>query len=173
MTMTIEEISARLEIRQCLARYCRGVDRRDSAMLKSVYHADGTDDHSIFVGRGHDFADFLIDLLNKEKNPSTHQVTISMICVHGPDHADVESYYIAHQAMSDAQTGAPLLLNTGGRYLDKFERRNGAWKIAKRICTIDWSRRHLPGEPWEGAAQFPKVGGFGEDPSYHGFNFTL
>ena len=171
MSMTIEEISAHLEIRQAIARYCRGVDRRDKAMLKSVYHPDGTDDHSVFVGLGHDFADFIIDLLNQEPGASTHQVTSVLICLHGPDRADVESYYIAHQAMSDAQTGEPLLLNTGGRYLDKFERRNGEWKVAKRICTIDWSRRHVHGEAWDGAAQFPKIGGCGEDPSYQGFSF--
>src|SRR5215210_4265051 len=135
MTMTIDEISAHLEIRQALARYCRGVDRRDPEMLKSVYHPDGTDDHTVFAGLGHDFADFIIDLIRSDP-PSQHQVTTTLITMHGPDSADVESYYLAHQPMTDEATGEARLLHTGGRYIDRFERRDGAWKIAKRVCTI-------------------------------------
>jgi len=42
--VNLEALSAHLEIRQALANYCRGVDRKDVALLKSVYHDDATDD---------------------------------------------------------------------------------------------------------------------------------
>ena len=60
----------------------------------------------------------------------------------------------------------PLLLMTGGRYLDRFELRGGAWKIARRIATIDWSREPFPNPAWEFAKSFPKVGPVGVDPMY-------
>ena len=28
---------------------------------------------------------------------------------------------------------------TGGRYLDRLEKRNGEWRIAYRACTRDWA----------------------------------
>jgi len=170
MTLTLEQISAHIEIRQCLARYCRGVDRRDIKLLKSVYHPDATDNHGTFNGKAHDFAEYLMNEMKDSPGFGTHQVTITYIKLHGADSADTESYYLAHHPLIDAKTGERQLLHTGGRYIDHFERRNGEWKIARRLCTIDWSRRHLPGETWEIQSQFVKVGAVGEDPSYTQFD---
>jgi hypothetical protein len=33
--------------------------------------------------------------------------------------------------------GTPLVLN-GGRYLDRFEKREGEWRIAYRTCMREW-----------------------------------
>ena len=36
----------------------------------------------------------------------------------------------------------------GGRYLDRFERRDGVWKIARRLLVDEWSRLDdLPAPP--------------------------
>lgn len=43
--MTPGEISAHIEIQQVLFRYCRGVDRGDKELLRSVYHPGATDNH--------------------------------------------------------------------------------------------------------------------------------
>ena len=91
--------------------------------------------------------------------------------MHGSEVADRESYYLALHPVLDQEAGNDNLQFTGGRYIDRFEQRDGEWKIAHRVCTIDWSRKYLLGEPWEGAASFPKIGAIGEDPSYHGFDF--
>ena len=44
-------------IERRLVDYCRGVDRGDAALVASVYHPDGTDDHGSFKGLGVDFAE--------------------------------------------------------------------------------------------------------------------
>ena len=163
--MTLEEISADLEIRRVLANYARGVDRWDVETLKSCYHVDATDDHTMFKGLGHDFADFIVDYCAKAGGVSNHNVTNINIDMVTPSRANVESYYIAyHQFRNNA--GIDTLLVTGGRYLDRFEQRKGAWKIAKRICTIDWSREPCPNPGWEYAKSFPKIGPKGIDPMY-------
>ena len=41
-------------IERLLVDYCRGVDRLDAALVASVYHSDGTDDHGSFKGLGVD-----------------------------------------------------------------------------------------------------------------------
>jgi hypothetical protein len=163
--MKLEEISAHIEIRQVLATYSRGVDRWDADLLKSVYHPDAIDKHTVFNGAGWDFADFIVNWCRQNGGVSQHHLTNIYIELHG-DAANVETYYIAYHELRDAGSGNDTLLNTGGRYLDRFERRNGVWKIADRLCTIDWSRGNLPGEPWPGAAEFPKIGPKGTDPMY-------
>jgi hypothetical protein len=163
--MTLEEISAHLEIRQVLATYSRGVDRWDRELLKSVYHPDATDTHTVFNGSGHGFAEFIVETCRRMNGPSQHHLTNIYIELHG-DAANVETYYIAYHGSTDPETGAETLLNTGGRYLDRFERRQGEWKIADRLVTIDWSRRSLPGEAWDGAVPFPHALPKPEDPMY-------
>lgn len=163
--MTLEQISAELEIRRVLANYARGVDRWDVDTLKSCYHPDATDDHTMFVGKGHDFAEFIVEYCAKIGGASNHNVTNVNIEHVSAARANVESYYIAaHQTMDEH--GVDTLLITGGRYLDRFELRDGAWKIAKRICTIDWSRAPVANPGWEYAKSFPKIGPKGVDPMY-------
>lgn len=164
MTLSLDEISSHIEIRQVLATYSRGVDRWDLDLLKSIYWDDAIDDHTIFVGSGHAFAEFINRTCREMDGPSQHHLTNIHIDLRG-DEAFVETYYIAyHATFEDGRESA--LLNTGGRYIDRFERRGGEWKIAHRRVTIDWSRRHLPGEPWDGAAAFPGARPKGEDVMY-------
>jgi hypothetical protein len=163
--MKLEEISAHIEIRQVLAAYSRGVDRWDVDLLKSVYHPDAIDKHTMFNGKGWEFADFIVDWCRRAGGVSQHHLTNIYIELHG-DAANVETYYLAYHELRDEASGKETLLNTGGRYLDRFERRNGVWKIADRLCTIDWSRGNLPGERWPRAADFPKIGPKGIDPMY-------
>jgi hypothetical protein len=41
----IARIEARAEIRDCIERYARGMDRRDRQVLRSAYHDGAVDDH--------------------------------------------------------------------------------------------------------------------------------
>lgn len=171
MTLSLQAISDHIEIRQLLMTYSRGVDRWDAELLKSIYHEDGIDDHTIFVGKGHEFADFIVATCREMGGASQHHLTNIYIDLQG-DVANVETYYIAYHA-SQAEDGSEArLLNTGGRYLDRIERRDGVWKIAHRLCTIDWSREHLPGTPWDGATPFPQALPAGEDASDRLFQFA-
>jgi hypothetical protein len=60
--------------------------------------------------------------------------------------ARVETYGMSvHRSAS----GTPHLnLSTGFRFVDRFERRDGEWRIAHRIAVPDWSLRHDPGDWW-------------------------
>jgi uncharacterized membrane-anchored protein len=56
---------------------------------------------------------------------------------------------------------------TGGRYLDRFERRDGVWKIASRTGIADFERFDAPSDRlmWQMSAE--KIGGkHPEDPVY-------
>ena len=43
-------------------------------------------------------------------------------------------------AASEEPSSDVHLVEVGGRYLDRFERREGAWRIHHRAVVIDWSR---------------------------------
>ena len=57
-TEDIEAAVAKLEIREALARYARGIDRQDVELAKSAYHPDATDEHGgPFHGNAHEVMD--------------------------------------------------------------------------------------------------------------------
>lgn len=174
---SLEEISARLEIRDVLSRYCRGIDRRDKALLAAAYWPDAVD------RRGYgppdatpgEFADRVVDGFGDLPAHSQHHVTnvfIDLDLTSGV--ARVESYNLVMHPVGPQTTqvlatadGRTHLRVMGGRALDRFERRDGEWRIARRVMLVDWSRDDLPGGPlFTEAAHGLTTGGVGTDPSY-------
>ena len=128
------------EIRNVLYRYCRGIDRMDFELVRSCYWPGARDDHGAFKGTVDEFIDWISRLLPRN-DVTTHQLTNILIESEGDDHvAFVETY-----GMADHQTiGGPDAHNSTicFRYLDRFERRQGEWRIADRFCTTEWVRVH-------------------------------
>jgi hypothetical protein len=125
-------------IQRRLLDYCRGVDRGDQALLASVYHPDGTDDHGSFKGLGVDFAEYATRRLAERYEATMHTIANPVIDFVGPDTAHVESHVCARHRRSD---GDGVVLETfGGRYVDRFERRDGEWRIAQRIMVHEWDK---------------------------------
>ena len=162
-------VRAKLEIQDVLLRYARGLDRFDEDMVAGVYHdGDGQDDyHGNPVG-GREFAHTMIDFLAKGFLWTSHLITNMLIEVEG-DVAFSESKYYAIQRF--AREGKELDLNIAGRYIDRFERRGGVWKIAYRYRVSDWSRVDPVDEslsPFGGGARRNTLRGLRsmEDPVY-------
>jgi hypothetical protein len=154
----VQVLIDRQEIEQILKLYCRAIDRLDLELLKTVYHPDGTDDHGSFSGNAHEFAVQIIAALKTTILDGMHTVTHSAIDVQGL-FATSESYYWAYQlcpggeqrvsdffgeryAAAVRQQGAIERHHDyfcGGRYIDLFEKRAGAWKILRRKITNEWN----------------------------------
>ncbi|BCW90950.1 hypothetical protein sos41_41260 [Alphaproteobacteria bacterium SO-S41] len=160
--MTLDEISAHLEIQQVLYRYCRGVDRGDAEMIAGVYHPDAIDNHGAWKGRGIDFGAYLVPAMDKVPLIGQHHITNILIELSG-EHADVESYFVAFHPENAGDTARLALV--GGRYLDRFELRNGVWLIADRVVVLDVTRVLDHMNDWPGAAYFPAGGRRERDPS--------
>ncbi len=132
---TVQRLLDRAEIQDCLARYCRGVDRCDVGLVRSAYHPDATDDHGTFKGNGWDFAEHIVAAKLAGVAFSMHVIANVLIEHRDADRADVEMYFIAYQRSLDD----PRLQVFAGRYVDDFTRRDGAWRIAARTVVHDWS----------------------------------
>ena len=125
-------------IHRRLLDYCRGIDRGDAELVASVYHPDATDDHGRFKGLGVEFADYAIDRLSDRYEVTMHSISNTIIDFAGPDVAYAESHVCARHLRRDE--GGPLLETFGGRYVDRFERRDGEWKIADRVVVHEWDQ---------------------------------
>ena len=133
MDRQIRELLAERAIRRVLYVYCRGVDRMDAELMRSIYHPDGIDEHSArYNGPGAGFADYILKGFRAAGYVSTsHQVTNCLIEFDGEDRASVESSFVAAQS-----TDSDILWMIG-RYLDVFEEREGEWKILHRRVVHD------------------------------------
>ncbi len=133
----IGQLLDREAIRECLYRYCRGVDRCDEAALRSAYWEDGTDSHGPYSGSAAGFIEWVLDRL-KTSERSIHLISNLSITLHGRE-AAVESYFPALQRKPDeAMVSREVFL--AGRYVDRFEKRGGEWRIARRMVVYDWIR---------------------------------
>ena len=132
----LDEILAREEIRQCLLRYTRGVDRHDTAMVASAYHEDALDDHTGYIGLGTGVGAYANASHDALWEAHQHYITNVSIELDG-DTAHVECYFIV-VGRRKQNTATDL---HGGRYVDRFEKRGGRWAIAARVVVYEWCGR--------------------------------
>lgn len=135
----IEELCAKEDIRDCLRRYARGVDRADRDLLKGTYWPEATESHAgRFEGLAHDFVEGVLPQLLEGKGLAQKLLGQSYIELLG-EHANVETYFFSYNRIKN-KADVFIDLFVGGRYLDKMERRNSEWRVAKRIVVFDWFR---------------------------------
>jgi ketosteroid isomerase-like protein len=122
------------QIHDALMRYSRGVDRGDGELVMSCFHPDATLDY----GRGPMSAAALAQgIATMTATGAMHFIGNEHVEVDG-DIAYGETYFISYATITDS--GQPATRSRGGRYLDRFERRDGQWKIARRLLVDEWSR---------------------------------
>jgi hypothetical protein len=142
----LQRLADELQIHKVLATYCRGVDRCDKAILQSAYWPDATEEHGIFNGKAWDFAEFIVPLIRTMK-VTMHSISNTFIELDG-DRATSETYVVAYHLM-DAEGGGQAEMIVGGRYLDEFQRRDGEWRISKRLFVHDWNQNQAATVQWE------------------------
>lgn len=127
--MTNQIIADKIEIRDMLHRYCRGLDRMDRELALSVFHPDSELDYGAsFRGSGAAFVAWVWEAHARVTRHS-HNITNCYIEV-DVDQAASESY--SHMIMRMETPEGPMILQSNGRYLDEWVRHEGRWVILKR-----------------------------------------
>ena len=137
----LEALKSRAEIAEVVLRYVRAIDRCDEALLRSCFHADARHSHGSFEGASSDFCGLAM-LLCRQVVATHHQLGPPSIELAG-DTAFVETYFTSHHRFGEVPPAGGRAHEDrfmGGRYVDRFERRDGVWKIAERRGINEWLR---------------------------------
>jgi ketosteroid isomerase-like protein len=126
----LERVLDELEIRAVIARYARGIDRFDMELVRSCYHPDATDAHGEYNGGVDGFIAYALSWQDRLEG-MTHHFNQTMVELDG-DSAWVESYCLCLMRLKAKQGEKRMDLVGNIRYVDIFERRHGAWRIARR-----------------------------------------
>jgi hypothetical protein len=135
----LQEWQAEREITRVLLDYARGVDQRNSRLVIACFHRDARIDYGSFGGSPDALAEWLervqprIDRSYNLFGPPRIELDLER------DFAEVESYCLSVQLLPRDAEGVAHQTLAGLRYLDRFERRDGAWRIAERRNVADWS----------------------------------
>lgn len=148
--MVGDDALAKQEILEQLHRYARCVDRADWDGLRGIYWEDAVDHHGIRDG----LASELVQWLGESVGPGLmiewmlHMISNVLIDVHGETATAESSFNYRQRRTADDGVWDDL---TQGRYVDRFEKRTGEWRIAERYVMYDWSHT-LAAQPamWEG-----------------------
>ena len=160
----IDALLDKQEITEALSRFSRGMDRLDRELYLSAYHDDAEMAAGPFVGLACECADWAFPM-HEEGQILTHHALLNTTIDLDGDVAHTETYYLFVARNKDES-----LVQAGGRYINRFERRAGEWRIALQTNVIEWAGL-LPAIPIP-FSDVPDVYGNGapardrSDPSY-------
>lgn len=133
---TLAQLGDRAAIAAVLQRWCRAIDRRDAALMQTVFHPDA------LITNGRDDCgskEYIERAASRHAGipKSSHMIGNVNVEFVGPDAAFCETWCHALEA-HPAQGDRPALDRlVRMRYADEFARRDGAWRIARRTAVID------------------------------------
>ncbi|MGE0154908.1 MAG: nuclear transport factor 2 family protein [Reyranellaceae bacterium] len=127
-------VADRLAIQEILHRHCRALDRLQLDGLAALYHPDAVIERS---GVGSSVREFVADVGRRHAGVphASHMVTNMLVDFLGPDRAFVESWCLALEQHPGAARTVDHIHRV--RYGDVFERRDGTWRIARRMFVTD------------------------------------
>jgi len=126
----VRQLTDREAIAETLARYCRGIDRIDGDLIASAFHPDAIDEHSYIRLKGSEVGPYMVERMRTRFKSTLHCLLQSLVEIDG-EQAHGETYYVAWLVSEEA--GADVLDEAAGRYVDRFEKRKGEWRIAHRV----------------------------------------
>lgn len=163
----VEDLLAEQAVRKAVTSYSRGADRCDIDILKSAFHPDAEVKYGSYDGH---YAAFCENVIagHLAMNYTTHTVANEYYDIDAESGAGVgEIYVIAFLSLSqagdvmavegykDSPSNGGYEYIVAGRYIDRYECRDGDWRISLRQYVIDWSRTadytgHDPNTLFEG-----------------------
>lgn len=148
-TATLQRLADQIAIQDLMARYARHVDRRQWDALRDIYHPDATDDHGGYAGHIDGFIEW-VSHRHETVDESMHFLGNCLVEFADHENALVETYFCAYLRLGP-QVGTENAMLRGsteagaysqdvavrGRYVDHVARRDGAWRIAKRVTVFE------------------------------------
>jgi len=155
----LADLADREGIRAVALRYCRGIDRLDAELVRSAYWPEATDDHGTFVGPAHEFAGYAVERLGAGFVATMHTIFNHSIELDEDRRgASGEIYNVSYHLRDEG--GVRTVFTWWGRYLDRYEKRGGEWRIIDRVCVHEWTSANPIDAPMPIASERFRQGGF-------------
>jgi hypothetical protein len=138
----VQALLDRQAITEVLYHYCRACDRADEVLLRSCFHPGSQHRHGGFTGLSDNFCTMAMRIIGTA-TVTKHVLTNVQIELDA-NVAMTEAYYHAYHRTVNRHTGMEEDNFSGGRYLDRFERRDSRWRITQRVGLIDFERFDVP-----------------------------
>jgi hypothetical protein len=137
-----EQVRALLDerdIRNVIDRYARSASRGDFELFKSCFHDDAVDHHApSFEGKISEFYEVFERASDSIGEVCQYFMCNLLIELDG-DVAHTECQAFSPKVLHEkSYNGDKVMRFSGARYLHRFERRNGVWKIAECWWVPDW-----------------------------------
>ena len=138
-TRKLQQLLDKQEITEQLYNYARSMDRLDAEVGKACFHPDAMADYGaqMFQGAGHDFIDMCM-AAHLHFLSHSHQFSNILIWLDGDD-ARSETYGDVTLRRRDADGGLIDSRNLG-RYIDRWQKRDGTWRISDRKFVLDFDQ---------------------------------
>jgi hypothetical protein len=143
MTLSIQEISDRMEIEDLMARYCYAIDDRDWAAYRNLFTPDAILDDTVTGGIRsgvEEHASYLVRALSKIKI-SQHAISTILVEVSG-DSAKARSHCSCPMVV-DLGEGKTQVFFQGLWYRDMLSRTERGWLFRERVEEGYWNH-NLP-----------------------------
>ncbi|MEN2740650.1 nuclear transport factor 2 family protein [Microbacterium sp. X-17] len=138
------------DIYDAVVRYCRGFDRFDEKLALASFHDDAVVNYNGYEVPAAEWLPSSIAFARSGGvRECTHHICNHIVDVDG-DVALSEASYLAFTPVEIE--GRALDLWVAGRLVDRFERRDGVWRIAHRTTVYDWKRMYDPATVAGGSA---------------------
>jgi hypothetical protein len=128
-------VADEIAIRKVLATYAKAIDRSDFDMIATCYFDDAEEDRGRFKGSLPEFIGWLTKTLDGFDS-CWHLLGEPWIELDG-DVAHVDTPCLGHHRLRNPAPGAARDHLIPCRYLDRFERRGGEWRIASRRAVYE------------------------------------
>jgi hypothetical protein len=149
-------------ITEVLYNYARSMDRLDRELGYSVFWPEATADYheQMYVGSGHGFVDMVMEAHLGFLSHS-HQFSNILITVDG-EQATSETYGDVTLRRQD-ESGGFIDVRSLGRYADRWQKRDGEWRILDRKYLHDFDETNPSGGDYQTTGRRDR-----SDPSYFG-----
>jgi hypothetical protein len=165
----LRELLDRQEIYDRLMRYLRGIDRNDGELVQDAFWPDALVDHGHSKFRGEGIGAYFADVSKHATVNQTHFVMNIVYELNG-DLATTEA-----QALYIAETernSVPYLFCRCIRYIDRWEKREGVWRVFHRTVVETWNKIDAIVERYPYDPGIIHARGDRRDPSYELFELT-
>lgn len=144
----IEKLVAENKIKKQLAHYCKGIDTKDWALVRSCFGDNHEHQHGQFKGSLDEFVGFASNNMN-HVSMSQHSLSNFIITINddGVSAKSETSFLAVH--LIDASVTEDIFFNIQGQdndwivfgsYVDQWVFQDGQWLIIKRAARHNWER---------------------------------